>query len=841
LAHRLPGDGKSGEGLIVANYLYRRITASNEITLPVYLGSNDGIQVWFNGRKVLAKNVGRTAGPDQDIIKLHFRKGSNTFLMKVNNRAAAHAFYFSMHPGDGLKAEHCRELWRLIERDFPNETEQRQMRWERRDNIWPDDCNGPDLARLAGRYAKATASVGNLAQQVQQLAPAVRDWSELRKVRELYYLSKRYSELISRVEQKIETMARFFAYLNRKYPQLKRNSVEWQKRQGSFVRLRQSMEGILAQAGKGDSSAFDQLAQLETKLEELHRALLAQVPEPAKRPQCAPFDLSEVRLLDGPFKRAMELDRNYLHELDSDRLLHMFRVTAGLPSSAEPLGGWEKRGLRGHTMGHYLSACALMYASTGDEELKAKANALVGELAKCQKAIGNGYLGAFPEEGINRVIYGRGNWWAPWYTFHKILAGLIDMYNYCDNQQALEIAKGMAAWAKKRLDDLNFEQSQRMLEVEFGGMNEALCNLYAITKDPDHLLTGRRYYYDIATFFWDQVVNARSYCTGGTSNHEHWRTEPYKLATELGPATQETCCTYNMLKLTRHIFCWSAEAKVADYYERALYNSILSTQDPRTGMMMYFVPLGSGYWKLFNTPYDSFWCCTGTGIENHAKYGDSIYFHDERGVYINLFIASELHWKDMGVTIRQETNFPEEQKTTLVIETNKPTDFTLRIRIPYWIAGEPIVKIGGRTEEVSTTPSSYLELKRRWNGGDTVEVSLPMKLHPAPLPDEATVAAIMYGPLVMAGELGSKGLTDEMQYAEDPGVLQNVTPGAASVFTADINDLESWIKPVAGRVLTFRTINAGKPKDVTLIPFYKLFGQRYAIYWHIEPVRGKGN
>jgi len=876
VVHRLSGDGASGEGEVVADYTFRNITASQATTLPVYLGSNDGIQVWLNGEKVLAKDIGRKAAADQDIINLNFKEGVNTFLMKVNNRAAAHAFYFSMHPGGGVRARRCEQLWDFLGGDFPGETERHQMRWEREDKIWGKDCKPSDLAVLAESYVKATRDIAALPEQAEQLAANVKTPNGLQKVRETYYSSRLYDELITDVQRKLQLATDQFAYLQSKYED-KKDDPEWKSYRDKLRSLQQTADSMLAEARrKADFDSLAMLMDIESNLDKLHKAHLPRIPSAPNTPACRPFNLKQVRLLDGPFKRAMELDRKYLHDLDSDRLLHMFRITASLPSSAEPLGGWEKRELRGHTMGHYLSACALMYASTGDEKLKAKADAIVAELRKCQEALRNGYLSAFPEEGIKKVIYGTGSWWAPWYTLHKIYAGLLDMYNHCGNEQALEIAEGMAAWAKKHLDNLTEEQTQRMLNVEFGGMNEVFCNLYAVTKNPDHLalaqrfdhkvifeplahfqdkltrlhvntqvpkiigaareyeLTSEQYYYNIAIFFWDQVVKARSYCTGGTSNHEHWRTEPYVLAKELGPATQETCCTYNMLKLTRHLFCWHPNPEYADYYERALFNSILSTQDPETGMMMYFVPLASGYWKIFNTPYDSFWCCTGTGIENHAKYGDSIYFHDENGVYVNLFIASELNWLEKGVRIRQETNFPEEEGTTLVIKTGKPIKLALRIRIPYWATKPVTIRINDKKQKIRSKPSSYVTLTRKWKNGDRVKIDMPMSLHLHRMPDDPGLATIMYGPLVMAGELGTEGLDPKTVYAKNQGFLRSLKVGPAPGFVADANKLNDWIKPVPGKPLTFRTVNAGRPNDVTLIPYYKLFGQRYAIYWRIR-------
>ena len=878
--HRLSGDAPSGEGKVVADYLFRNITASQATTLPLYFGSNDGIQVWLNGQRVLANDIGRKAAPDQEVTNLSFNEGDNKLLVKVNNRAAGHAFYFSMHPGGGVRARRTEELWRFLERDFPDEQARQQMRWEREDKVWEGDNKFDNIRLLAEKYAKSTRDIGKLPEEARELAANVKIPEQLEKVRDVYYRSRLYDELVAGAEAKLRLVTGQFTYLQDKFKE-KIGDPQWEAYRAKLESLRDTSEAVLVKAKDGVSGAIEKLRHLEGELVRLHKSQLPKVPSAPKSPVCFPFSLKQVRLLDGPFKRAMELDRKCLHDLDSDRLLHMFRVTSGLPSSAKQLGGWEKREVRGHTMGHYLSACALMYASTGDEKLKAKADAIVAELAKCQNALSTGYLGAFPEEGIKRVIYGTGNWWAPWYTYHKILAGLLDMYTYCGNKQALEIAKAMAGWTKMHLDNINEEQTQRMLNVEFGGMNEVLCNLYAITKNPDHLalarrfdhqvvfeplahfqdkltglhvntqipkiigaareyeLTGEPYYYNIATFFWHQVVNARSYCTGGTSNHEHWRTEPYKLAKELSPATQETCCTYNMLKLTRHLFCWNPDARYADYYERALFNSILSTQDPETAMCMYFVPLASGYWKVFNTPYDSFWCCTGTGIENHAKYGDSIYFHDDKGVFVNLFIASELDWPDKDIRIRQETNFPEQQGTTLIIKAEKKVPLLLHIRIPYWAAKPFTVRINGKKQRISGEPGSYLTLNRTWQNGDRVKIDMPMSLHLHPMPDDRSLAAIMYGPLVMAGELGTEGMDHKTKYVESQGVLRSVPALETPSFVADVNGLDAWVKPIPGNPLTFRTVNAGKPTDVTLTPFYKLFGQRYAIYWRIYPRKTK--
>lgn len=600
--------------------------------------------------------------------------------------------------------------------------------------------------------------------------------------------------------------------------------------------------------------------------------------------QAQPFDLRDVRLLDGPFRDAMLRTQRYLHALESDRLLWYFRQTAELETPGEPMGGWEKTEVRGHTMGHYLSACALMVASTGDVSLKAKADAIVAELARCQEAIGSGYLSAYPEEQIDRVLACE-RVWAPWYTLHKIYAGLIDMVVYCDNRQALEIAQGMARWAKGRLDKLDREVMQEVLDhTEQGGMNETLANLYGVTGEEQWLQLAERFNADayneplvlhrdelkgqhvnsfvpnivgsarqyeltgdltdrhIAEFFWRSVVDGRTYCTGGTSIREHWHSDPYCLADQLGSHTQETCCTYNMLKLTRHLFAWQPRAEYMDYYERNLINSILATQDPRTGMMMYFVTLGSGHWKYFNTPRDSFWCCTGTGMENHAKYGDTIYFHNAETLWVNLFIASELDWEDKGVTVRQDTEFPDVSATTLAIEVERPTQFELRLRVPSWATRGVTLKIDGRRQAVTAQGGSFLSIRRTWRETTTVEMTMPMRLWLCPMPDDPDLAAVMYGPLVLAGRLGKVEVPKEMVYTTDNWFeFPEERIVEAPVMVTTQRDPEAWIEPVRtveGRPLRFRTKGVGRPNDVTLVPYHELFGQHYAVYWRLTDEEG---
>jgi len=607
-------------------------------------------------------------------------------------------------------------------------------------------------------------------------------------------------------------------------------------------------------------------------------APLAQITGQVTVLQARPFPLKQVRLLDGICFYLMERDRGYLHALDSGRLLHTFRLNAGLASSAEQLGGWERPDieLRGHFTGHYLSACALMYGSARDELLKAKAERMVAELGKCQKALGGEYLSAFPSDFLERLKE-RLPVWAPWYTLHKIMAGMLEMHIQCGSAQALDILEGMARWTKKWADPLNDAEMARLLEVEYGGMNDVLYHLYSITGKNDYLnlghrfdhervfgplaegrdelkglhvntqipkiigaarryeLTGEARYRRIAEFFWSQVVEHRSYCTGGVSNFERWRTEPENLATELSANTQECCCTYNMLKLTRQLFSWKPEASYADYYERAFFNGILGTMNPKDGMTMYYVPLESGYFKVFSLPLSSFWCCTGSGTESFAKLSDSIFFHDDSTLYVNQFIPSRLEWPEKKLFVRQETGFPEQEGTKLIFQSQSSTRLAVKVRVPYWADKGVSAKVNG-APVAAAAKASYLTLERDWKAGDTLEISLPMRLHSQPLPGDPTMQALMYGPLVLAGELGTQGLSRDMQYG-DPfnargGKFLRGDPVPAPELLANGESIEEWVKPVGGQPLTFRT--TGQRQNITLSPLNRLFEQRYGVYFRVR-------
>ena len=592
---------------------------------------------------------------------------------------------------------------------------------------------------------------------------------------------------------------------------------------------------------------------------------------------CAPFPLSAVRLRPGTALEALEVNRRFLLGLDRDRLLHMFRVTARLPSSAEPLGGWEApdNELRGHFTGHYLSACALLAAQTGDAAVRERGRDVARELARCQAAIGTGYLSAFPVDLFDRLRAGQPAW-APFYTLHKIMAGLLDTYTLSGDAQALDTLLGMARWTERWVQPLDAAAMAQVLEREYGGMNELLYNLAAVTAAPrwqrlahrfdrqrllaplaagrDELeglhanttipqiigaargfeLSGVPELRAAAESFWQTVARRRAYCTGGTSNGESWNTPPGVLAHELSGYTEESCVTYNMQKLTRLLFGWSADAGLADYYERALYNGILGVQHPADGDKLYYLPLESGYWKLFGTPLHDFWCCTGSMAESFAKLGDSIYFHDEAGVYVNLFLASELVWAERELRLVLDTQFPREDTVRLIVHTARPQRLRLRVRVPYWTAGGS-AHLNGEPLPTFAAPGSYFQLERRWRDGDALWVRLPMHLHLASMPDDASLQAVMYGPLVLAGRMGTAGL-DAAHLRAEPTAPRRVPEYRAPALAAphivtSTADPSSWLEPLPGRPLAFRTIDQAQP--LTLEPLNGIFDERYAVYWKV--------
>jgi hypothetical protein len=581
----------------------------------------------------------------------------------------------------------------------------------------------------------------------------------------------------------------------------------------------------------------------------------------------AAFPLAAVTLLDSAFLDNQARNTRYLLFVDPDRLLHTFRLNCGLPSAAQPCGGWERpqSGARGHNAGHLMSALALTHASTGSRAAAAKGGYLVEQLARCQARAGRagfhpGYLSAFPESVFDRLEAGRPVW-SPYYMIHKYLAGLIDLHELTGNAQALEVAAQLGDWVSWRTGRLSYAHMQQILETEYGGIAEALANLYRITGERGYLRTAQRFYHArvldplaagqdqlsglhanttvpkiiacvrlweetgssryqrIGTNFWRIVTRHHSYVTGGSSNFEHWH-EPDVIAAQLSNLTCENCVSYNMLKLTRLLhFHQPGRTDLLDYYERVLLNQMLGQQDPDSphGFNEYYYGLSAGAFKqqpmnyfprgdpdVYSTDYQDFTCDNATGMETHAKFADTIYSRDAAGLYVNLFIPSEIAWPGEQLRLRQVTGFPDQPGTCLEVVSGEAT-LTVRVRVPAWVAGASRATVNGRPAGSAAAPGRWLAVRRRWRAGDRLEVTLPMRLDLHPAPDDASVQAVTYGPVVLNGAYGDRPVT-----------------------TMPRLDASS-LAPAGSGPLTFRAAADGEP--VTLIPTARTHHQYYTVYW----------
>ncbi|MFM9608502.1 glycoside hydrolase family 127 protein [Streptomyces niveiscabiei] len=578
-----------------------------------------------------------------------------------------------------------------------------------------------------------------------------------------------------------------------------------------------------------------------------------------------PFPLDAVALLDSPFRANQQRNTAYLRFVDIDRLLHTFRLNVGLHSAAEPCGGWEApdQELRGHSTGHLLSGLALTYANTGDEELRAKGRALVAALAECQAAspkagFGKGYLSAFPEELFDRLEKAEEWVWAPYYTLHKIMAGLVDQYRLAGNGQALDVVLGMAGWLDRRTGRLSYEEMQQALWAEFGGIQETLADLHALTGDGRWLTVAERFadaevygplarnedrlaglhantqipkatgalrmweegleerYRAIAENFWRIVVGHHTYVIGGNSSRESFG-PPDAIAGRIGELTCENCNSYNMLKLTRLLHFHAPErTELLDHYERTLFNQMLGEQDPDSahGFNIYYTDLNPMAFKqqpwfmgedenAYSTDYGNFSCDHGTGMETQAKFADTVYAHDEQRLLVNLFIPSEVTWREKGITWRQTTRFPDESATTLTVASGRAAH-RLQIRVPAWASGARAT-LNGRPLPHRPRPGGWLVLDRLWCAGDRVELSLPMRTVAEPAPDDPDVRALVHGPIVLAGAYG-----DTLNWW-----LPRLELGSVRQESAD----------------PLRFTARADGKDVTLLPVARVHHQRYSVYW----------
>lgn len=612
----------------------------------------------------------------------------------------------------------------------------------------------------------------------------------------------------------------------------------------------------------------------------------------APREVARPLPLTAVRLTGGPLKQAQDLDAAYLLGLDLDRLLAGYRIRAGLVPKAKSYGGWdsvEGKQLTGHIGGHYLSAVSLMYAATGDERFKWRADQLVGQLAEIQEKRGTGYLGALSdaqgrdgadifekdiaEGNIRSGGFDLNGMWAPWYTLHKTFAGLREAYRHGGNATALELEVKFAQWAEKVLAKLDAAQIQQMLNCEFGGMNEVLVDLFVDTGDSrwldlagkfeHHLVTdGLKQRKDIlpgkhgntqipkligsmeryaatgdpadltaASFFWERVANHHSFATGGHGKDEYFG-EPDRLNDRIDGRTAESCNVYNMLKLTRRLFSYQPAAGYAEFLERALFNHVLGSIDPHDGATCYMVPVGRGVDREYSNMEESFTCCVGTGMESHALHGHGIYYESGGKLWVNLYAPSAADWQAAGVKLETATEFPLGDSATLRFKLAGSKDFTLALRKPAWAGDGFAVTINGEPVSGQAAAESgegggFVEFQRTWKDGDAVHIRLPKSLRLDPLVDNPNRVAILWGPLVLAGKLG-----EEDAHRSAPGSnVQNLN--SVPVFVSAGRPVADWIKPVDGKPGTFRTVGVGRDREVELVPFYLLHRHRYAVYWDL--------
>ena len=613
----------------------------------------------------------------------------------------------------------------------------------------------------------------------------------------------------------------------------------------------------------------------------------AEKPNPARASEgkilkVRPLPLDSVRLTGGPLKHAQELDAEYLLQLEPDRMLAYLRQRAGLEPKAKPYGGWDGAGrqLTGHIAGHYLSSVSLMWAATGDIRFKERADYIVGELKTIQDAQGDGYLGALLDnQGVDGKVrfqelckgtirsggFDLNGLWSPWYVEHKIFAGLRDAYRHTGNRTALDVEIKFAGWVEAIVSKLDDEQTQKMLATEFGGMNEVTADLYADTGDArwlalsgkfehramiDPLAAGQdvlggkhgntqvpkmigslaRYIYTgdetdhkAAIFFWDQVALHHSFATGGHGKNEYFGA-PDKLNDYIDGRTAETCNVYNMIKMSRTLFSVDPEIRYADFHERALFNHILASQDPEDGRVCYMVPVGRGVQHEYQRAFEDFTCCVGTGMESHALHGYGIYYESGDKLWVNLYVPTRANWEARGVQLEMNTDFPMGESASLKITSKSPKRFTMALRRPYWAGAGFAVKVNGQALKDLPKPDSYVEVTRTWKTGETVELVLPKTLRKEPLPDNPERFALMWGPLVLAGDLGGE------TFKERDGEGWKVTANAPVLVAAN-QSVENWLKPVAGKPGTFLTSGVGLATDITFVPFYQLPRRKYAIYW----------
>ncbi len=601
------------------------------------------------------------------------------------------------------------------------------------------------------------------------------------------------------------------------------------------------------------------------------------------------FPLSSVRLLESPFKVAQQTDLKYILSLDADRLLAPYFKEAGLETKVINYPNWENTGLDGHIGGHYISALAEMYAATGNQKIKQRLDYMLDGLEKCQQKNGNGYIGGVPgskalwdeiaQGKIEAGSFSLNNKWVPWYNIHKVYAGLVDAYNLTGNEKAKKMFIQLSDWCLTLTKNLSDDQIQQMLRSEHGGMNEVFADVAAITGDKKYLVLAQKFSHkeildpllenkdalngihantqipkvigfmrvaevsgdknwaNAANFFWNTVINNRTISIGGNSVREHFNPSTdfsSMLESREGP---ETCNSYNMLKLSKHLFLADPSSKYMDYYERTTYNHILSSQHPDGGFV-YFTPIRPRHYRVYSEAQHSFWCCVGSGLENHGKYGELIYAHDQKNLYVNLFIPSTLNWKEKGILLTQNTKFPFVEQSSLTLTLKKPQQFAIKFRYPSWIEdGKMKIKVNNKEISITKDANSYVSIDRKWKTGDLIFITLPMHNKTEQLPDKSDWVSFVHGPIVLAAITDT---TDLKGLIADDSRMGHIAGGPiypiedAPLLVSNNADLATSLKPVENKSFTFSTsdlIYQEKYKNLQLVPFFQIHDARYMLYW----------
>ncbi len=614
------------------------------------------------------------------------------------------------------------------------------------------------------------------------------------------------------------------------------------------------------------------------------------------------FSINGIQMTDAYCINALDKEITYLLSFDNDRLLANFRINAGLDTKgAESYGGWETHLIGGHTLGHYLTALAQAYANAGTGKadknaLYDKLTALVDELALCQRD--DGFLWGAKilnvsnlEIQFDNVEKGKSNLfteaWVPWYTMHKILEGLVYSYELTGYEPALDIAKKLGDWTYNRAMSWDEATHKTVLSIEYGGMNDVLYELYAVTGEDKYAVAAHRFdedalfelirtdganvlnnrhanttipkilgainryvtcngkvidgekvdaseYLETAEIFWQMVIDHHTYATGANSEWEHFG-EDDVLNRERTNCNCETCNVYNMLKLTRKLFCVTGDKKYADYYENAFINDILASQNPETGMTTYFQSMATGYFKTFSTQYDSFWCCTGSGMENFSKLGDSIYFYDEDSLYVNMYLSSRLTWADKGLVLEQITDIPVTDGTSFKLRLDSDSEFSLKLRIPDWAKADLVVTVNGEAYEYETA-DGYAVIKRVWSNKDKVSVTVPLGFTAKNMVDGLNTVAFKYGPVLLAADLGAEDMTTTYTGMSVLIPAQSVLENDTLVLNDGILPKDVRTEPGKyftrnGEGLSFTFTASGE--SLTFLPYYSIYDHRYGIYWKL--------